>query len=283
MNAVDNAVAESRDLMETARENARRVWLAGLGAGVRINEESAALFQELVAEGEKFQTRQIERLEDAAADVRNNTFKNAEELRARVDELRRNAFRMANESMQWGLSQAERNPILRPGAQTLGQLLKTVAGRVTSEISVESAEIIETAQFGDARPLTDVHGISNSMRSKLEKEDITDTAQLLGACATAADRRALAKAFGVTEKTILKIANRADLARVEGIAGVYAELLERGGVDTVVELATRNAKNLRATLEEVNAELEITGRLPSVNALQGWIDQAVVLPRVLQY
>ena len=79
------------------------------------------------------------------------------------------------------------------------------------------------------------------------------------------------------------MANRADLARVKGVAGVYAELLERAGVDTVVELATRNARNLRETLETTNDEWEITGRLPSVKVLEGWVDQAKALPRVLQY
>ena len=197
---VKNAEATGRDFLETARENARRVWLAGLGASVRLNEEGTALFQELVTEGEAFQRRQRERFEDVAEDVRDNAMETAEEVRERFEGMRRNALQMVGDSVQWGLEQAERNPMLRPGARTLSNVLKTVTSRVANELNIESGVVIETAQFGEPRPLSEVHGISKSMLNKLEKEGITDTAQLLGASATAADRRALAKAFRVTEK-----------------------------------------------------------------------------------
>ncbi len=282
-NVIKNAEASSREFVETARENARRVWLASLGAGVRLNEESAELFRDLVSEGEKFQTEQRERIEALATEVRTTAFDAAEDMRVRAESLGRNAFQMFGDSVQWGLRQAERNPILRPGAKTLTSVLETVSSRLATEVDLEAGVVHQTDKFGEPRALAEVHGLSKSMIGKLEKHGIEDTAQLLGATATAADRRRLAKTLRVTEKTILKVANRADLARIKGIAGVYAELLEYAGVDTVVELATRNARNLRKTLEEVNAEWEITGRLPSIKVLTGWVEQAAALPRVLNY
>ena len=50
----------------------------------------------------------------------------------------------------------------------------------------------------------------------------------------------------------MKWTNRADLARVKGIGEEYADLLEVAGVDTVPELAQRNAANLTAKMAECN-------------------------------
>jgi len=43
----------------------------------------------------------------------------------------------------------------------------------------------------------------------------------------------LAEHAGVESRAILELANRADLARVRGIGGVFSDLLEQAGVDTV--------------------------------------------------
>src|SRR5439155_20182019 len=50
----------------------------------------------------------------------------------------------------------------------------------------------------------------------------------------------------------LRWVNHADLFRINGVAGEYAELLEVSGVDTVVELAQRNTAILTAKLAEIN-------------------------------
>ena len=83
----------------------------------------------------------------------------------------------------------------------------------------------------------------------------------------------------MSEKQILKWVNMADLFRVKGIAGEYAELLECAGVDTVVELGTRNAANLAAKMKEVNEEKKLTRQVPGEKTVQGWVDQAKELPR----
>ena len=44
------------------RESATRIWLAGLGAFSKAEQEGAKMFEALVAEGEKFQERTDERL-----------------------------------------------------------------------------------------------------------------------------------------------------------------------------------------------------------------------------
>ena len=56
--ATENQVlAQARDLAVKIRESANQIWLAGLGAFSKAQEEGAKTFNALVAEGEKVQER----------------------------------------------------------------------------------------------------------------------------------------------------------------------------------------------------------------------------------
>ena len=95
------------------------------------------------------------------------------------------------------------------------------------------------------------------------------------------DRKTIEEATGITTTLLLKWANHADLMRIKGIGGEYAELLEAAGVDTVKELKHRNADNLATKMDEVNAEKKLTRQVPNAGTLQGWIDQAKEMePRI---
>ena len=71
--------------------------------------------------------------------------------------------------------------------------------------------------------------------------------------------------------------------RIKGVAEEYSDLLEASGVDTVVELAQRNPENLLAKILEVNAEKKLVRRVPTLNAIKDWIEQAKDLPRAIHY
>lgn len=49
-------------------------------------------------------------------------------------------------------------------------------------------------------------------------------------------------------------------------------------MDTVKELATRNAANLSAKMAEVNEQKKLTRRVPSASVVEGWVDEAKTLP-----
>ena len=57
----------------------------------------------------------------------------------------------------------------------------------------------------------------------------------------------------------------------------------RAGVDTVPELAHRNAANLHEKMKTVNEAKELVRRLPSEKQVESWIEQAKALPRALEY
>ncbi|GAB5496236.1 MAG: hypothetical protein Phyf2KO_13160 [Phycisphaerales bacterium] len=132
-------------------------------------------------------------------------------------------------------------------------------------------------------PIEDVEGIGPSFGEKLRAAGIEDTDALLAACKTPADRGSLEDKTGIGHAHILKWANMVDLYRVNGIGSEFSELLEASGVDTVPELAQRNAANLAAKMVEVNDARSLTRRVPSESEIGKWIDHAKTLDRALEY
>jgi len=126
--------------------------------------------------------------------------------------------------------------------------------------------------------IEEIEGIGPVMGEKFRGADVKDTDTLLEKGCTKAGRQALADATGLSTSQILKFVNMADLFRIKGVAGEYAELLECSGVDTVKELATRNAENLAAKLVEVNTEKKLTRKVPTGDQVADWIKQAGSLP-----
>ncbi|MCB2262380.1 MAG: DUF4332 domain-containing protein [Candidatus Thiosymbion ectosymbiont of Robbea hypermnestra] len=129
----------------------------------------------------------------------------------------------------------------------------------------------------------DLKGTTDSIVSALKDKGITDNEKLLAAGADPAGRKELAALCGCDVKIVLEICNRADLARIKGVSGVYSDLLEEAGVDTVKELATRRPDNLHAKIDETNNQKKLTQRPPAVGLVEDWIAQAKTLPKLLRY
>ncbi|MDD3194323.1 MAG: DUF4332 domain-containing protein [Paludibacter sp.] len=131
--------------------------------------------------------------------------------------------------------------------------------------------------------IEEIEGIGPVLGEKMRSAGITGTDKLLAASKTKQQRQQLADATGISEKQVLKFANMADLFRITGVGQEFAELLEAAGVDTVPELAQRNAENLTAKMEEVNAAKSLTRRTPALKEVEKWVAEAKTLPRALEY
>ena len=132
-------------------------------------------------------------------------------------------------------------------------------------------------------PVSQLKGIDQNTAKALQGLGVKDSDQMLESAATPAQRKDLAAKVGVDVRALLELANRADLARVKGVAGVYSDLLERAGVDTVKELATRRPDNLHKKILETNEAEQITARAPTADMVEDWVTQAKELPKVLEY
>ena len=128
-----------------------------------------------------------------------------------------------------------------------------------------------------------IEGVGDVYEQKLFEVGIRTTEALLSAGSSPKGRDELAEKTGISGKLILEWVNRADLFRVKGIGEEYSDLLEAAGVDTVPELAQRNAANLYAKLAETNLAKKLVRRLPSQSQVADWVEQAKGLPRAIDY
>ncbi len=131
--------------------------------------------------------------------------------------------------------------------------------------------------------LIEIEGIGPAFEAKLKAGGARTVEKLLEKGATPEGRKLLAQKAGVSYKRILRWVNHADLYRIHGIGRQYAELLEAAGVDTVVELAGRNAENLVQKLEASNAEKNCVDKVPELAQFTQWIEEAKTLPRKVSY
>jgi len=128
-----------------------------------------------------------------------------------------------------------------------------------------------------------IEGIGDKFTTKLNSIGIRTLNQLLEGGATPTGRRKLEESTGISPKMILRWVNMADLFRIKGIGEEYSDLLEAAGVDTVPELAQRNAENLYAKMSEVNKAKKLVRQLPGANQVAKWIEQAKSLKRKVNY
>ncbi|MBS1705601.1 MAG: DUF4332 domain-containing protein [Armatimonadetes bacterium] len=131
--------------------------------------------------------------------------------------------------------------------------------------------------------ISDIEGIGDSYAAKLKDQGVSTPEKLLETAASKKGRQDLAEKSGISETLILKWVNHADLMRINGVGGQFAELLEASGVDSLPELAQRNAANLAAKMEEVNAAKNLTNRVPSETEVAKWVEEAKTLGRIVTH
>jgi predicted flap endonuclease-1-like 5' DNA nuclease len=131
--------------------------------------------------------------------------------------------------------------------------------------------------------IIDIEGIGATYTGKLFDIDIKTVEKLLREGSAPAGRKKISTKTGINESLILEWVNHADLFRIKGVGQEYADLLEEAGVDTVPELAQRNAEKLHATMTEINNKRQLVRHMPGVNQVRDWIKEAKKLPRVITY
>jgi predicted flap endonuclease-1-like 5' DNA nuclease len=131
--------------------------------------------------------------------------------------------------------------------------------------------------------LLDVEGIGPKFAEKLKAKGVRSAEDFLAKGSTPKGRKELAEKTGIGDALILEWVNHVDLFRVKGVGSEYADLLEEAGVDTVVELAQRNAANLFKKMVEVNKAKKLVRKMPVQSQVENWIAQAKKMERVVKY
>ena len=131
--------------------------------------------------------------------------------------------------------------------------------------------------------IIDIEGIGPTYAEKLQSIGINNSDNLLEAGKTPNGRKDLVDKSGISSKLIMEWVNLCDLIRIKGVGEEYSDLLEEAGVDTVVELATRNAENLQAKMQEVNEAKNLVRKTPTLEQVTDWVAEAKTLPRGIEY
>jgi predicted flap endonuclease-1-like 5' DNA nuclease len=131
--------------------------------------------------------------------------------------------------------------------------------------------------------IVDMEGIGPEYAKRLKSAGVRSTTTLLKRGGNVKGRKELAYAINIEESKLLKWVNHADLFRIHGIGSEYSDLLESAGVDTVPELRQRNAAALHEALVKTNEEKRLVRKLPTVEQVEEWVEQAKLLPRVIEY
>ena len=131
--------------------------------------------------------------------------------------------------------------------------------------------------------LESIEGIGGTYADKLKLQNISSIEELLERGKTPQGRKDLAQKTGIGDGNILNWINRADLARVKGIGGEYADLLECAGVNTVPDLARRNPHNLYEKLVAINSQKNLVRKTPTLEQVEQWIACSRQLPPIISY
>lgn len=131
--------------------------------------------------------------------------------------------------------------------------------------------------------IEEIEGVGPKFAVRLSAAGVNTTGELLARCGTPAGRKELAAAAEIRPDLVLKWSNMADLLRIDGMSGQSAELLKKSGVDTVKELAQRNAANLHAKITEVNSGRKVALEVPSAEQVAAFVAIAKTLPGALSY
>lgn len=131
--------------------------------------------------------------------------------------------------------------------------------------------------------LTTIEGIGPKLADKPKAAGVGSVEKLLEHGASKKGRVELAASAGMGEAQVARFVKHADLMRIKGIGGEYAELLEAAGVDSVPELAQRNSDNLHAKITEINEEKSLVRSVASAKQVAGWVDQAEDLPKMITH
>lgn len=122
--------------------------------------------------------------------------------------------------------------------------------------------------------IEEVEGIGAGFGRRLRGEGIRTTGALLGLGDSPETLSRLAELCDVPADTVGGWLTMADLLRVPGVGGQWAELLWRSDVTGVQALADGDAEALLEVMERVNAREKRVPELPDLDRVRHWIHEA---------
>lgn len=126
-----------------------------------------------------------------------------------------------------------------------------------------------------------IDGIDHNNRYKLQRVGIRTVESLLQSCQNSENRELLAEKARIPQMNLEKWVNQADLTRIRGVGGEFAKLLEAIEVISVAALARQEPEALLEKMAAANAVKKHVRKIPTMQKIESWIEQARSLPPLL--
>ena len=130
-------------------------------------------------------------------------------------------------------------------------------------------------------PVESIEGIGSGFGSRLKADGISTTEALLDLVRTDDGVARVCKCVDLDENTVRNWGTMADLMRIKGLGGQWAELMWRAGVKNVQDLAGREITSLRTKMREINEAEHRVAELPGEKRVTRFIEEAGQLEPVL--
>jgi predicted flap endonuclease-1-like 5' DNA nuclease len=262
-------------LDESAVERAMELYLDGLPNGEKLRSQPV-IIERLTAK-----TKQIaEQVDDLLADIQALAAGDSSELALLYDLLKQLPvvdFEPLNYAFVGRVTIPIENVLdllIHLDVYTSGQPVRKGGAPGTVELVSLTEEPPETVS-AEAEEGIDIAGIGPAYAALLrEQADVRTAQDLLERISSPYERANLAEQTGLSESLLLKWAHRADLMRIEGIGEEYGRLAESVGVTSVNQLARHDPEKLYHKLKLTNEIRQLADRVPAIEEIQHWIDQA---------
>lgn len=131
--------------------------------------------------------------------------------------------------------------------------------------------------------VTEIEGIGQGYKAKMNTAyGISSIEDLLSKGATPEGRMDLAESVNLDVKIIDKWIRMADLTRINGIRGNFAELIEAAGVESVTHLSAQEPSELTEILIGVNKKSNHSRIDPTEDMVLDWIEKSKNLPEIIK-
>lgn len=131
--------------------------------------------------------------------------------------------------------------------------------------------------------LTSFTGIDKSIIGRLAKEGIKSSKDLFERAITKENRRKLSMETGIGYDDILALAKLSDIARVNGVGPVFAQMLCEAGCDSVVKFAKADPESLFNRLQDINQNKRCTNAKYTAKDIAFCCKFAKMLPHSIEY
>lgn len=130
-------------------------------------------------------------------------------------------------------------------------------------------------------PVESIEGIGEGFGKRLRADGIDTTEKLLELCGSNEGVARVCKCVDLDENTVRNWGTMADLSRIKGLGGQWAELMWAAGVTSVQNLAAQEIEPLRARMREVNEKEHRVAELPGEKRVTRFLEEAAKLKPVL--